>query len=59
MTLTLLGIRAGYGKTYRMRPADKLCFVIGPIGDPGPEVRRHADWLLKGMINPVFEQYFP
>jgi|1186.fasta_scaffold276435_2 hypothetical protein len=38
---------------------DQLCFVIGPIGDPGTDVRRHADWLLKGIIKPVFVQHFP
>jgi hypothetical protein len=37
----------------------KLCFVIGPIGDPGTEIRRHADWLLKGIIKPVFVSHFP
>jgi hypothetical protein len=36
----------------------KLCFVIGPIGDPGTEKRRHSDWLLKGIIRPVFETNF-
>ena len=36
----------------------KLCFVIGPIGDPATETRRHADWLLKGIIHPVFENHF-
>lgn len=39
--------------------ADKLCFVVGPIGDPGTDIRRHADWLLKGIIKPVFAQSFP
>jgi hypothetical protein len=37
----------------------KLCFVVGPIGDPGSDTRRHADWLLKGIIKPVFKQHFP
>ena len=37
----------------------KLCFVIGPIDDPGSEVRRHADWLLEGIIDPVFTEHFP
>jgi hypothetical protein len=38
----------------------KLCFVIGPIGDPktSPDVRRHADWLFQGIIKPVFARYF-
>jgi hypothetical protein len=36
----------------------KLCFVIGPIGDPGTDVRRHADWLFQGIIKPVFSGYF-
>jgi hypothetical protein len=41
-----------------MPPQKKLCFVIGPIGKPGTEIRRHADWLLKGIIKPVFEKHF-
>ena len=36
----------------------KLCFVIGPIGKPTSEKRRHADWLLKGIIKPVFTEHF-
>jgi hypothetical protein len=34
-------------------PGDKLCFVVGPIGDEGSEIRNHADWLLNGIIQPV------
>jgi len=36
----------------------KLCFVIGPIGDPGTEIRTHADLLLDGIIRPVFAEHF-
>jgi hypothetical protein len=36
----------------------KLCFVIGPIGEPTGE-KRHADWLLDGIIKPTFQQSFP
>ena len=32
-----------------------LCFVIGPIGDDGTEVRKHADDLLLDVIKPVLE----
>jgi hypothetical protein len=39
--------------------AQKHCFVIGPIGDEGSHERIHADWLYKGIILPVFAQYFP
>jgi hypothetical protein len=42
-----------------MPDASKLCFVIGPIGLSGSEPRRHADWLLKGIIRPVFSTTFP
>jgi hypothetical protein len=37
---------------------EKLCFVIGPIGDEGTETRLHADWVLKAIIQPVFNEYF-
>ena len=33
----------------------KRCFVIGPIGDEGLEVRNKADWLLLEIIKPVLE----
>jgi hypothetical protein len=36
---------------------DKLCFVIGPIGDEGTDQRIHADWLLEGIIKPVFADF--
>lgn len=36
----------------------KICFVVGPIGDDGSPERNHADWLLCGIIEPVFNQEF-
>ncbi len=33
----------------------KTCFVIGPIGEEGSDIRRIADWLLKGVVKPVLE----
>jgi hypothetical protein len=30
---------------------EKLCFVIGPIGESGTDIRQHADWVLSGIIN--------
>jgi hypothetical protein len=36
----------------------KLCFVVSPIGTTGSADRIHADWLLKGIIEPVFRQHF-
>ena len=38
-----------------MENKEKLCFVIGPIGEPGSPTRTLADWLLKGIIKPVVE----
>lgn len=38
-------------------PDNKLCFVIGPIGDEGSETRVHADWLLEGVIEPVVAEF--
>jgi len=39
------------------KAGSKLCFVIGPIGDAGTETRRHADWLLKGIIKILRRHY--
>lgn len=33
----------------------KRCFVIGPIGKVGSDTRKHADWVLEGIIRPVLE----
>jgi hypothetical protein len=38
-------------------PKMKLCFVIGPIGEPETDERTHADWLLDGIIRPVMNDY--
>lgn len=35
----------------------KLCFVVGPIGDEGTDIRQHADWLLHGIIKPVMNAF--
>jgi hypothetical protein len=32
-----------------------LCFIIGPIGGEGTDIRKHADWLLLGLVRPVLE----
>jgi hypothetical protein len=36
----------------------RLCFVVSPIGTAGGLERTHADWLLKGIIEPVFAKHF-
>jgi hypothetical protein len=36
---------------------EKTCFVIGPIGPEGSEIRRDADWLLEGIIAPVVTEF--
>jgi len=33
---------------------DKVCFYITPIGDDGSDSRKHADMMLKHLIEPVF-----
>jgi len=35
----------------------KICFVVGPIGNEGSDERRHADWLLDGIITPVLDEF--
>jgi hypothetical protein len=39
------------------RTARKLCFVIGPIGDPGTEERTHSDWVLQEIIRPAMASF--
>jgi hypothetical protein len=36
----------------------KTCFVVGPIGEDGSDTRRAADWVLQGIIKPVFDDAF-
>lgn len=38
------------------KPAKKTCFVIGPIGKPGSDERRHADMLLNAIVREVLER---
>jgi hypothetical protein len=38
-------------------PRTKLCFVVGPIGELGTEIRKHADWLLNGIIRPALDEF--
>jgi hypothetical protein len=44
-----------------MAPKEKkpICFVVSPIGEDGSAERIHADWLLEGIIDPVFKAHFP
>lgn len=37
--------------------AESLCFYITPIGDEGTEVRRHADMLMRHLVEPAFESF--
>jgi hypothetical protein len=39
-------------------PAKKKCFVISPIGKPGEEPRRYANWFLNGIVKPALEDLF-
>jgi len=45
---------AALGKTLG---SGDVCFYITPIGDDGSEVRRHADLLLKHLIEPAFKEF--
>jgi len=35
---------------------ENVCFYITPIGEEGSEIRKHADMLLKHLIEPVFSK---
>ncbi|MGO8423886.1 hypothetical protein ACC807_10125 [Rhizobium ruizarguesonis] len=35
-----------------------VCFVVSPIGENGSPERIHADWLLEGIIKPVFASHY-
>lgn len=37
------------------KPQQKVCFIVGPIGDENSPVRLLADWMLHGVIKPVLE----
>jgi len=34
---------------------NKVCFIIGPIGEPGTEMRKHADQVYKHLVKPAAE----
>ena len=35
----------------------KICFVVGPMGEPESDIRVHADWILEEIIQPVVSQF--
>lgn len=35
----------------------KICFVVGPIGDSGTDMRTHADWFYEEIICPVIAEF--
>jgi hypothetical protein len=35
----------------------KICFVVGPLGDPDSDTRVHADWVLEEIIEPVLSKF--
>jgi hypothetical protein len=37
------------------KPQQKVCFIVGPIGEDNSPVRLLADWMLHGVIKPVLE----
>jgi len=37
---------------------NKTCFVVSPIGNDGSPERIHADWVLEGIIKPVFTEHY-
>ena len=39
-----------------MKSAAKCCFVIGPIGAGGSEIREHADNVMDFIIEPAMKQ---
>lgn len=39
-------------------PKTRKCFVVGPIGAEDSTSRVHADWLLDGVILPIFAEHF-
>lgn len=37
------------------RGKEPNCFLIGPIGEANSEIRKHADWVLKGLVLPALD----
>lgn len=36
---------------------ESICFYITPIGDEGSDIRRHADMLLRHLVEPAFQSF--
>ncbi|WP_236473676.1 hypothetical protein [Mesorhizobium muleiense] len=36
---------------------DRICFYIGPIGDPDSDQRKHSDLILETLVRPAMEQF--
>lgn len=41
----------------RVDSPESLCFYITPIGEEGSEVRRHADMLMRHLVEPAFDSF--
>jgi hypothetical protein len=35
---------------------NRICFVIGPIGDPGSDVRKRSDQIVEHIIAPAAQE---
>lgn len=45
------------GATEQVADWDKVCFYITPIGDDASESRKHADMMLKHLLEPVAKEH--
>jgi hypothetical protein len=52
-----LAVEAVGNATLSSKNSDQTCFYITPIGEESSEVRRHADMLLKHLVEPAFGQF--
>jgi len=44
-------------KTRKGKNAERIVFVIAPLGDPNSSVKRHSDQILKYVIEPVVSEF--
>jgi len=44
-------------KTRKRKNAERIVFVVAPLGDPNSSVKRHSDQILRYVIEPVVSEF--
>jgi hypothetical protein len=52
-----ISVASGPAERPKVQEGESSCFYITPIGEEGSDVRRHADMLLRHLVEPAFSEF--